>query len=435
MCTLLACEASCHRDALNFEEVLALGASESVFAYARISPDGRALVYSSDTTAGNANVGADYQLRVFDLVAKRILFSRKGIDGWWSNSGDRIIFRDQGTSGDDSVSIWRRSTGQVAQNVASIALGDYFSWATRGGRELIVTIASNYYYLNGDRALLPAERVPSCPGIGRGERPLVSRDGQRITTFVQGTIVVRNLTDCENVFDTGVVGAKADFSWDGRLIAFHAQKPESPNEYEIEVVDIQARTIRHVTAGLSGSSLFPSWTRDGRLCFRHSGRNYNGFIIASNVLSVPPQPPPEPQHLPTVRRWTDIFATAERPNRSVRIVLVWSTWSAHSKMALLAAQRAQASFAASNTDAQIFIATDPGSARADVDAMLRRLSVTLPRINLDARHLALTEATNQVPATLVFRDGLMVSRRLGAQTLGQLEELATQAHPKEHVGR
>ena len=144
------------------------------------------------------------------------------------------------------------------RNVAPSGLGDYFSWAVRDGRNLILTIASNYYYLDGDKAVLPAGRVPPCPGIGVGDRPLISKDGRRITTFVRGAVVIRGLTDCDNIIDTGLQGAKADFSFDGRYVAFHVAR-RGTKIYDIVVVDLEKRTMRTLR-DLAGSSLFPSWT-------------------------------------------------------------------------------------------------------------------------------------------------------------------------------
>jgi hypothetical protein len=95
---------------------------------------------------------------------------------------------------------------------------------------------------------------------------------------VRGTVVIRSLTDCSYVFDTGIKGAKTDFSWDGRYVAMHAPKPKGG--YDILVVDLQERTVRNVTSALAGSSYFPSWTRDGRLSFRYDGSDYRGFMFA-----------------------------------------------------------------------------------------------------------------------------------------------------------
>ena len=95
---------------------------------------------------------------------------------------------------------------------------------------------------------------------------------------------MRGLDNCDDIFDTGIQGAKADFSWDGRYIAFHALK-KTGDGYEIKIVDIEKRTVRTLP-GLNGSALFPSWTQDGRLCFRYDGPDYRGFMMANGVLDV-----------------------------------------------------------------------------------------------------------------------------------------------------
>ena len=58
---------------------------------------------------------------------------------------------------------------------------------------------------------------------------------------------------------------------------------------QLEGVDVQQRTVRTLS-GLTGSALFPSWTEDGRLCFRYDGPDYRGFMMASRVLDVAPVP-------------------------------------------------------------------------------------------------------------------------------------------------
>jgi len=192
-----------------FSRVYPLQSAEGVFAYARISPDGRYLAYASESGFGGM---MQRTVTVVDLSSRRVLFTEPGIDAYWSNDGRRMIF----LSTNRGVTIRHQENGTLARDVAPVELGDYFSWAVRGGRNLILTIQSNYYYLDGDDAILPAGRVPPCPGIGVGERPLISKDGSRITTFVRGVVVVRGLTDCNDILDTGIRGAKADFSFDGR---------------------------------------------------------------------------------------------------------------------------------------------------------------------------------------------------------------------------
>ena len=207
-----------------FERNYPLEPDQGVFAYSRISPDGRYLAYAAEKLnslpPGNMGVRGAPQIaqtvKVVDLTTKQILFNEVGIDAYWSPDSERIIFSSYAAG---SVSIWHRPDNSITRNVVPIALGDYFSWAERDGRQLIATITSNYYYLNGDKAVLPAGRVTSCPNIGVGDRPLISKDGRRISTFVRGTVVVRSLSDCKDIIDTGLQGAKADFSFDGRYLA------------------------------------------------------------------------------------------------------------------------------------------------------------------------------------------------------------------------
>jgi hypothetical protein len=321
-----------------FERIYPLRAEEGVFAYARISPSGQLLAYASEAADPPGSRMIKRTVTVVDLKTQQILFTEPGIDAYWSNDGQRMIFLSAKDL-QSTVAIRHHDTGAVTREVAPVELGDYFSWAVRGGQQLVLTIRSNYYYLNGDYGILPAGHVPSCPDIGTGERPLISKDGRRITTFVQGAVVVRDLTDCDGILNTGIQGAKADFSWDGRYVAFHAAKPDLKG-YEIDVVDTERRTVRTVTH-LPGSSYFPSWTKDGRLCFRYDGDDYRGFMMADHVLAEPerPLPPPGPK-VPAIVRWADLFPAAPAPAHRVNLVMIWATWSAHSPQALMDLQHA-----------------------------------------------------------------------------------------------
>jgi hypothetical protein len=240
--------------ATRYERVYILKPKEGVFAYARISPDGNRLAYASQISARPSSQRG-WSVTLVDLPTQKTLFSQQGIDAYWSDDGKRIIY-----SGSQGVTIWNVATESASYSPEASSLGDYFSWARRDGKDLILTIQSNYYYLNGDKPVLPHAKVPGCDKIGTGERPLISKDGTRITTFVKGNLVVRGLDNCDNIFDTGIQGSKADFSWDGRYIAFHAVKREATG-YEIRIVDLQQRTVRTLP-GLEGSALFPSWQHD-----------------------------------------------------------------------------------------------------------------------------------------------------------------------------
>lgn len=411
-----------------FEQVYALQPEEGVFAYARISPDGRTLAYASETRSPLQPARIVQTVTVVDLPAQRVLYSEPGIDAYWSVDGRRMIYQSFAEAA-PSVRIRNHETGAITRDVAPPSLGDYYSWGVRDGRDLILTITGNYYYLDGDRALPPSSVQP-CEGIGVGERPLLSRDGRRISVFVRGTLVIRNLTDCEDIVQTGMPGAKADFSWDGRYVAFHTPR-ESGRGYRIDVVDLEERTVRTV-ADLPGSSLFPSWTEDGRLCFRYDGPEYRGFILLSDVLDAPARPlPSSVVHLPGRRAWSDLFPETAPPDHRLNLVMVWSTWSAHSPTALSDLQRAREWFARQAQDVGVLTATDPGSREDDVARLLRRHAIQLPRIPLAPGKLVLTEAHNQIPTTLLFRDGRLVDRRLGAQSFDQLREwIAAHEEPR-----
>jgi hypothetical protein len=415
------------RAQLRVDRLYPLRAEEGVFAYARISPNGQTLAYASimpDGTrpqvAGRPQSTGTTQT-VVDLRSGKILFTEPGIDAYWSLDGGRMIFLAM----PGGVTIRHQQSGELVRDIAPNGLGDYFSWAVRDGRNLILTINSNYYYLDGDRAVLPAGRVVPCEGIGIGERPLISKDGRRITTFVRGAVVVRGLTDCDDIFDTGLQGGKADFSWDGRYIAFHIGKPAS-KAYDLAIVDLQRKTMR--TLSLPGSSLFPSWTEDGRLCFRYDGDDYRGFMMASNVLSLPEQPlPAKGAHVPATLQWSDLFPETSRPASRLTLVMIWAAWSAHGPYALEHLQEASREFRARRLDVGVMTALELSSRRADVDRLRQSGGITLPEIPLAPGRLVLTEALNQIPATLLFRDGLLVDRRLGAQSADELAAWVTAA--------
>lgn len=384
---------------------------EGVFAYARISPDGKRLVYASSIQRGASQ--PQWAETVVELASGRILWTGNGIDAWWSPDGTRIIYAGNG------VTVRNIETGEAVVSPEAGRLGDYYSWASRDGRDLILTIQSNYYYLDANRAVLPHTKVSACPKIGgTGDRPLISRDGRRITTFVKGNVTVRGLDNCDDIFDTGIQGGKADFSWDGRYIAFHAIKSDGSG-YDIRIVDLKERTVRTMAFD-NGSILFPSWTKDGRLCFRYDGADYRGFMMASNVLDLPAAPmnSAASPSLPERRTWQDIFPATPAPS-GVQVVLIWAPWSAHSQIAFEGLNELRAT----GLPVGVFAAADPTSSEQDVTRQLRDFKVTIPRLPLTSRGLELTEARNQMPTVLLFRDGVLVDRRLGAQSLESLKAL------------
>jgi hypothetical protein len=402
--------------AVTFERLYELKPGEGVFAYARISPSGRLLAYASQVP-DPATTRVVMTETVVDLTTREVLFTERGIDAYWSHDNERIIYLSFG-AGPSSVSIRHQKTGEITRGVAPAGLGDYFSWAVRDGRNLILTIQSNYYYLDGDKAVLPAGRVASCPGIGVGERPLISKDGRRITTFVRNNVVVRNLDNCDDVFDTGLQGAKADFSWDGRYVAFHVAKADRRGS-EIVIVDTKDRTVRTLT-GLSGNALFPSWTEDGRLCFRYDGDDYRGFMMARDVLSLPARPLPAAVPRAQALTWRDLFQTAARHRTT--LVMIWSDWSPHAPMALADLQQIASDVRARGLDVGVVTVVPEGSRREDIDRIREAHKIRLPELSLRPGTIALTGALNQIPTELLFEDGVLVEQRLGPQSYDDLRQ-------------
>jgi hypothetical protein len=102
--------------------------------------------------------------------------------------------------------------------------------------------------------------------------------------------------------------------------------------------------------------------------------------------------------------------------------MIWAPWSAHSFEAFASLQQARDYFAKHGVKIDIVAAADPGSRESDIARQLADFRVTVPRIPLSQEGLAMTEARNQMPTTLLFRDGILVGQRLGAQSSESLED-------------
>ena len=204
---------------VTFEKIFPLKANEGVFAYARISPNGHYLAYAFRNARGVLQTET-----VVDLKDQSVVFTEPGNDGYsrMTTNGDLPQFCPSGQGG---VTIWHQRTGALSRNVAPPMLGDYFSWSVRNGKNVILTIRATSMNSTAIRPCsLPAVLRPALRSAG-AIAPLISKDGRRITTFVRkGHVVVRGLTDCNDILDTGLQGAKADFSFDGRYVAFHVAR-------------------------------------------------------------------------------------------------------------------------------------------------------------------------------------------------------------------
>ena len=397
------------------DRVYALQNGETVFAYARISPDGRKLAYSSETRDSTAVDGYQRTVRVIDLKTQQIVFDEHGIDGYWSPDSTRLIFRANPPVG---VSVVDFATSRVRRNVAAARLGDYFSWGRMNGRDVILTILGNFYSLDGEAPVSTWETIHPCAGWGTAERPLLSRDARKVSAFHDGTVIVRNLNDCGGLFDTHLRGAKADWSLDGTRIAFHLQKKTGPG-YRVVVVDLIRHTVMPV-GDLPGSSFYPSWTDDGRLCFRYDSDDFKGFVIADG-FGQPGEPlPTVTAREPAAVRWERVFPQQPRPRSALTVAMVWATWGAHCQSALADLAEASGRLRAAHIDVAPVVVNEPFSNSTEVNRVIQRLPGTTPHFMVSPERLWLTRADNQIPALMLFNGDTLVARRLGAQSVEDL---------------
>jgi thiol-disulfide isomerase/thioredoxin len=233
-------------------------------------------------------------------------------------------------------------------------------------------------------------------------------------------VVVRPLESCDPILETNVAGGKADFSWDGRYIAFHASKGVGQKGFRIVVVDLKEKRLIPVT-DLPGSSYYPSWTKDGRLFFRYDSDQYRGFVIASDFLgnsSTPlPTTRPGPAETPSL---SGLFRQAVPPARRVVLVNVWAAWCVHCRDELPHLERLGRKLRERNADAEIVLACEPSSFDTDRSNIVEREKLTLPQVELDPADVE-RFGVLMFPTSLLFVDGRLAERRYGAQSQEKLE--------------
>ena len=326
-----------------------------------------------------------------------MVFETPGIDGYWSPDARHLVYKARATDG-EHANIWHRDTGQIITDIMPVSLGDYYSWGVKDGTSTLLTIEGWFVNLHKTEAVSSPSRVPRCPDIGRGARPLLSRDGRRISVFVGAELVLRNLRDCSNIQRTGIVAAKADWSADGRYVAFHTAK-ENAEGYEPGVIDTVSNTLRRIRQ--DGSAYFPSWTDDQALVFRYERPGFHGFVRADDVLTANADAPApaaasamDPET--TRREWTGAL-----PEGRVVAVLLWAAWSAHSTEALR--EFAAADLACSPDECVRLTAYDPTSSDAAVRQILDLTRTRLPAIKAPWSGIRAAGGINQSPTYLLFR--------------------------------
>lgn len=395
-----------------YTRILPLRPEEGVFAYARVSPDGSCLSYASEI-----RVDGVFQrtVNIVELATRKVLFTEPGLDSYWAPDGEHVVYLHMPKVNETSVCIWNRKDGSVDRDVAPASLGHYFTWGQSGGRNLILTMDNHYYYVENGRALRPYRTVPAFPPLGAGEQPMLSKDGRMIATFHRGTILVRGLDEPDPMLETRLRGGKGDFSYDGRYLAFHAvQKGKEADTYQIRVVDLVKKELIHVT-DLPGSCYYPSWTRDGRLVFRHDSKDYRGFLMASGFLGNPrtPLPTAYPDDTRQTGTLADLLRRAMPPAKKVVMVNLWAGWCVHCRGELPVLDQLRKDLRSGGCDAEILGACDPTSFPSDREFILRRSRLDLPQVDITSEEVN-AFGIQVYPTTLLFVDGRLMEKHHGA---------------------
>lgn len=389
-------------------------ANESVFAYSRISGNGRYLAYSFTELAGEEHGGEHRRLRVVDLQKGVIIHEDVGIDGYWSPDSSRLIYKAR-RNGEFTVAIWDRATDAVATGIFPVSLGDYYSWGADETGEVVMTIDGWLIPMTGLGASGPPRRMRECPSIGRGARPLISRDGRRASVFVRDELVVRSVDHCDQIVFTGITGAKADWSADGSRLAFHVGTKSIG--YQIGVYDLASGRYASVPLR-GGSNYFPNWTDDGALVFRRDGQDFKGFVRVVGDFA-PSTPPVRSTRIDPV---DDVAHTPISRGAQCVVVLLWASWGAHSDDALSAFVEAESRVPSCTFRMSI----DPTSDPAVVAAMLRRSNYHGTIGDLDWTEWRRLGGLNQTPTYVFYNHGCLAARVLGAMDANALTRQARQ---------
>src|SRR5688572_17622098 len=90
---VLAVPAFAPQEALapRYERVHALRSDEGIFAYARVTPDGRYMAYASQER-DTRDFSPVRIINVVDLRRHEVVYTEPGIDAYWSNDGTRMIY-------------------------------------------------------------------------------------------------------------------------------------------------------------------------------------------------------------------------------------------------------------------------------------------------------------------------------------------------------
>ncbi|HLL75439.1 MAG TPA: S9 family peptidase [Pyrinomonadaceae bacterium] len=261
----------------------------------RISPDGRAVVYTVSEADWNAD-SYDNELWIASVAAgeRRQLTSGKG-SSWsprWSPDGTRLAFLST-REGAPQIYLTSPAGGDAVRLTRAEGGVGSFEWSPDGRR--IAYTSGEARARGGGR---PREEAKEFRVVG--EEPIWTSSLWLVEVPAASSSAAPpaalRLTDGDGF-------AADDFAWspDSRRIAVSANDPAHPHPfwtYDIYVVEVAERTVRKIVE-TPGADFFPVWSPDGReIAYRtyvrpNSGDEYttfsNGYVAAVPAVGGAPR--------------------------------------------------------------------------------------------------------------------------------------------------
>jgi len=152
---------------------------------------------------------------------------------------------------------------------------------------------------------------PLCPNLGDApyKLPMLSKDGQQLAAFdvEAGTTKIfkvsklpNGTSKCTMTRDLGFATGKVEFSPDGKKITFASDtndtdpnsvgwyaQPDSSQNFQVYVVDLEEDTIQRISNQASGNSYYPSFWQDGTVAYMEQTPEGIYNIVQTPVASAP----------------------------------------------------------------------------------------------------------------------------------------------------
>jgi Tol biopolymer transport system component/DNA-binding winged helix-turn-helix (wHTH) protein len=243
------------------------------------SPDGSMLAFQRENVAGTT--AEIFIVPVAGGNPKQLTFEHANKFGApaWTKDGREIVFSSWSQGG--LTSLWRIAvSGGKPTSIAGVGLGAFNPSIPRRSNLLAYqdVVSKDYIWRldlkdekhrRGPPNLLVSEK-------GRKMRPHFSPDGERITfesdrlgSWEIWTCNAGDGSNCAQLTSLHRVAGGANWSPDGRFVAFEFHPEEQSEIYVVEVANGQARLV----PTMSGSdNLAPSWSRDGQWLYFASRR-------------------------------------------------------------------------------------------------------------------------------------------------------------------